>query len=95
MTKATPIDGKEYAGKAGAAKARLAEMKKATPIDGKEYAGNGGAVKARLAEMKKPTPIDLKEYAAGYLAGVQKIIKSYTTVLGLVFTFDKGRGLPR
>jgi hypothetical protein len=95
MTKATPIDGKEYAGKGGAAKARLAEMKKATPIDGKENAGNGGAVKARLAEMKKPTPIDIKEYAAGYLAGVQKTIKSYTTVLGLVFTFDKGRGLPR
>jgi hypothetical protein len=95
MTKATPIDGKEYAGKGGGAKARLAEMKKATPIDGKEYAGNGGAVKARLVEMKKPTPIDLKEYAAGYLAGVQKTIKSYTTVLGLVFTSNKGRGLPR
>jgi hypothetical protein len=78
MTKATPIDGKEYA---GAAKARLAEMKKATSIDRKEYAGNGGAVKARFAEMKRPTPIDLKEYAAGYLAEVQKTIKSYTTVL--------------
>ena len=51
-----PIDGKEYADKRSAAKARLAETKKPAPIDGKEFADKRGAVKARLAEMKKPAP---------------------------------------
>ena len=51
-----PIDGKEYAEKRSAAKARLAEMKKPTPIDVKEYAGKRSVTKARLAGLKKPTP---------------------------------------
>jgi hypothetical protein len=52
-----PIDGKEYADKRGAAKARLAGLKKPSPsIDGKEYADKGSAAKAHLAGLKKPSP---------------------------------------
>src|SRR6516164_8876628 len=43
-----PIDGKEYADKRSAAKARLAGPHVA-PIDGKEYADKRSAAKARLA----------------------------------------------
>jgi hypothetical protein len=60
-----PIDGKEYADKRSAAKARLVGLKKPSPlIDGKEHADKRGAAKARLAGLKKPPPsIDGKEYA--------------------------------
>jgi hypothetical protein len=52
-----PIDGKEYAEKRSAAKARLAGLKKPSPsIDGKEYADKRSAAKARLAGLKKPSP---------------------------------------
>jgi hypothetical protein len=60
-----PIDGKEYADKRSAAKARVAGSKKPSPsIDGKEHADKGTAAKARLAGSKKPSPpIDGKEHA--------------------------------
>jgi hypothetical protein len=48
-----PIDGKGYAEKRGAAKARLAETKKPTSIDVKEYADKRGVAQARLAGLKK------------------------------------------
>ena len=75
-----PIDGKEYADKRSAAKARLAGLKKPSPsIDGKEYAEKRSAAKARLAGLKKPSPsIDGKEYAdkrgaaKARLAGLKK-----------------------
>ncbi|MFZ0150399.1 MAG: hypothetical protein WAM72_19105 [Xanthobacteraceae bacterium] len=52
-----PIDGKEYADKRSAAKARLAGLKKPSPsIDGKEHADKRGAAKAQLAGLKKPSP---------------------------------------
>jgi hypothetical protein len=52
-----PIDGKEYAEKRSAAKARLAGLKKPSPpIDGKEYAEKRSAAKAQLAGLKKPAP---------------------------------------
>jgi hypothetical protein len=50
-----PIDGKEYADKRNAAKARLAGPHVA-PIDGKEHADKRNAAKARLAGLKKPSP---------------------------------------
>src|SRR5262249_38664014 len=58
-----PIDGKEYADKRSAAKARLAGSKKPPPsIDGKEHADKGGTAKAQLAGSKKLLPsIDGKE----------------------------------
>src|SRR5262249_13399393 len=60
-----PIDGKEYADKRSAAKARLAGLKKPSPpIDGKERADKRNAATARLAGLKKPSPpIDGKEHA--------------------------------
>jgi hypothetical protein len=75
-----PIDGKEYAEKRSAVKARLAGLKKPPPsIDGKEYADKRGAAKARLAGLKKPLPsIDAKEHAdkrsaaKAQLAGLKK-----------------------
>jgi hypothetical protein len=75
-----PIDGKEYADKRSAAKARLAGSKKPSPsIDGKEHADKGSAANARLAGLKKPSPsIDGKEYAdkrsaaKAQLAGLKK-----------------------
>jgi hypothetical protein len=52
-----PIDGKEYADKRGAAKARLAEMKKPSPsIEAKEHAAKRSAAKTQLAGLKKPSP---------------------------------------
>jgi hypothetical protein len=59
-----PIDGKEYADKRSAAKARVAGSKKPSPsIDGKEHADKRTAAKARLAGLKKPSPsIDGKEH---------------------------------
>ena len=52
-----PIDGKEYADKRGAAKARLAEMKKPSPsIKAKEHADKRSAAKTLLAGLKKPAP---------------------------------------
>jgi hypothetical protein len=56
-----PIDGKEYADKRSAAKARLATLHVA-PIDGKEHADKHKAAKARLAGPHV-APIDGKEYA--------------------------------
>ncbi len=56
-----PIDGKEYADKRSAAKARLAGPHVA-PIDGKEHADKRNAAKARLAGLHV-APIDGKEYA--------------------------------
>jgi hypothetical protein len=50
-----PIDGKEYADKRNAAKARLAGLH-VEPIDGKEHADKRNAAKARLAGLKKPSP---------------------------------------
>jgi hypothetical protein len=75
-----PIDGKEYADKRSAAKARVAGSKKPSPsIDGKEHADKGTAAKARLAGLKKPSPsIDGKEHAdkrnaaTARLAGLKK-----------------------
>jgi hypothetical protein len=60
-----PIDGKEYADKRSAAKARLAGLKKpSASIDGKEHADKRGAAKAQLAGLKKPSAsIDGKEHA--------------------------------
>ena len=49
-----PIDGKEYADKRNAAKARLAGPHVA-PIDRKEHADKRSAAKARLAGLKKPS----------------------------------------
>jgi hypothetical protein len=74
------IDGKEYADKRSAAKARLAGLKKpSASIDGKEHAGKRGAAKAQLAVLKKPSPsIDGKEHAdkrsaaKAQLAGLKK-----------------------
>ena len=52
-----PIDGKEYADKRSAAKARLAGLKKPSPsIDGKKRADKPSAATARLAGLKKPSP---------------------------------------
>jgi hypothetical protein len=56
-----PIDGKEYADKRSAAKARLAGPHVA-PIDGKEHADKRNAAKARLAGPHV-APIDGKEHA--------------------------------
>jgi hypothetical protein len=49
-----PIDGKEYADKRAAAKARLAGSQVA-PIDGKEHTDKRNTAKARLAGLKKPS----------------------------------------
>ena len=71
-----PIDGKEYAEKRNAAKARLAGPHVA-PIDGKEYADKRNAAKARLAGLHVE-PIDGKEHAdkrnaaKARLAGLKK-----------------------
>jgi len=46
-----PIDGKEYADKRGAARARLA----GPHVDGKEHADKRSAAKARFAGLKKPS----------------------------------------
>jgi len=52
-----PIDGKEYADKRSAAKARPAGLKKPSrPIESKEYTDKRGAATARLAGLKKPSP---------------------------------------
>src|SRR5262249_41502382 len=60
-----PIDGKEYADKRSAAKARLAGLKKPSPpLDGKEYADKRNAATARLGGLKKLSPsIDSKKRA--------------------------------
>jgi len=61
-----PIDGKEYADKRSAVKARIAGLKKPSPsIEVKEHAGKRSAAKAaQFAGLKKPSPsIDVKEYA--------------------------------
>src|SRR6516164_6411925 len=79
-----PLDGKEYADKRNAAKARLAGLKKPSPsIDGKEHADKRSAAKARLAGSKKPSPpIDGKEHAdkrsaaKARLAGLKKPLPS-------------------
>jgi hypothetical protein len=71
-----PIDGKEYADKRSAAKARLAGPHVA-PIDGKEQADKRSAAKARLAGPHV-APIDGKEQAdkrnavKARLAGLKK-----------------------
>jgi hypothetical protein len=71
-----PIDGKEYADKRSAAKARLAGPHLA-PIDGKEHADKHSAAKARLAGPHV-APIDGKEHADKHsaakarLAGLKK-----------------------
>ena len=72
-----PIDGKEYADKRNAAKARLAGSKKPSPsIDGKEHAKRSAAT-ARLAGPHV-APIDGKEHgdkrnaAKARLAGLKK-----------------------
>jgi hypothetical protein len=75
-----PIDGKEYADKRSAAKARLAGLKKpSASTDGKEYADKRSVAKARLAGLKKPSAsTDGKEYAdkrsvaKARLAGLKK-----------------------
>jgi hypothetical protein len=75
-----PIDGKEYADKRSAAKARLAGLKKPSPsIDGKEHGDKRNAAKTQLAGLKKPSaPIDGKEHAdkrsaaKAQLAGLKK-----------------------
>jgi hypothetical protein len=56
-----PIDGKEYADKRSAAKARLAGSKKPSPsIDGKVHADKRSPAKAQLAGLKKPSSSNLK-----------------------------------
>jgi hypothetical protein len=64
-----PIDGREYADKRSAAKARLAGLKKPSPlIEAKEHADKRSAANAQLAGLKKPSPsIEAKE-----LAGLKK-----------------------
>jgi hypothetical protein len=52
-----PIDGKEYADKRSAAKARPAGLKNPSrSIDGKEYADKRGPATARFAGLKKRSP---------------------------------------